>query len=258
MKQTYQNIEIIIVDDNGESEFSKDIVSALIRYPDIKYIAHKENKGACEARNTGIINSTGDYIAFLDDDDTWEDTKIEKQILKFTNPNVGLVYCGIKYFFEYNGKELCKTAVKSPNPIKDLLIHNFIGSTSCGIVKKSCAIEVGMFDNNLKSGQDLDFWCRIAEKYEIDCVEECLLNYTLYRNETITSNYNNRLLSNLYLKEKYFNRISQDRELLTVYNLKIVKAYLKLKGYKKAIKHMSLSFSKNEISIFYALKNLKL
>ena len=92
-------------------------------------------------------------MAFLDDDDTWDDHKIEKQISKFNNPEVGLVYCGIKYYYEKNNKIIYKNAIKMPNPSRQLLINNYIGSTSCGIVRKSSAIEVGMFDVQLKLGK---------------------------------------------------------------------------------------------------------
>lgn len=255
LKQTYKNLEIIVVDDNGKNEYSREIVNALASFPDIIYIAHESNKGACVARNTGIVNSSGEYVAFLDDDDTWEDSKIEKQVKKFNSPNIGLVYCGIKYYYEQNGEIIYKNAIKSSNPCRDLLIHNFIGSTSCGIVKRSCAISVGMFDVNLRSGQDLDFWYRLAEKYEINYVEECLLNYTIYTSETITSNLNNRLLSNLYLKEKYYDRINKDKELLTVYNLKITKAYLKLRKYIEGVKFFNRMLWKNEISLRFSLKH---
>lgn len=254
--QTYKNLEVIVVDDNNDKKYSEDITRTLKKYPEVMYISHGINKGACAARNTGILNANGDFIAFLDDDDTWEPEKIEKQIEKFRDPRVGLVYCGIKYYYEKKNKTVYKFAKKSNQPCKDLLIKNFIGSTSCGVVRKSCAIDVGMFDTNLKSGQDLDFWFRIAEKYEIDFVKECLLNYTVYNNGTITSNFHNRLESNIYLKKKYAEIIFKDKELLTVYNLKITKAYLKLKQNTNAIKYFFTILFKREISLFYLLKYL--
>lgn len=257
MSQSYKDIEIIVVDDNDNDEYSKSVLEILSNYPEVNYFAHRTNKGACAARNTGILNATGEYIAFLDDDDTWDNYKIEKQMSKFNDSSVGLVYCGIKYYYEKSNKTIFKHAIKSNNPCKDLLINNYIGSTSCGIVKKTCAIEVGMFDTNLKSGQDLDLWYRIAEKYPIDCVEECLLYYTIYNEQTITSNFQNRLESNLYLKGKYYSRIKKDVELLTVYNLKIIKAYLKVNNYLYAIKHFIKSFIKREISIKYSLRYIK-
>ncbi|GBG08140.1 hypothetical protein PAT3040_02708 [Paenibacillus agaridevorans] len=257
LKQTYKNIEIIVVDDNGsENDLSREISDGVKEYPQVLYIAHEQNMGACKARNTGIEHSSGEFVAFLDDDDSWDERKLEKQIRKFENSKVGLVYCGIKYIYEKKGGNIERRAIKANNPCKELLIKNYIGSTSCGIVRRTCAIEVGMFDVNLKSGQDLDFWYRLAEKYEIDCVEECLLNYTIYENNTITSNYSNRLSSNIYLKEKYMNVLLEDKELMTIYNLKIAKAYLKLKMYNKTVIHIINSISKMEISLLHVIKLL--
>src|SRR5699024_744473 len=96
MAQTYQNIEIIIVDDSPE-EFQGSI--KIKEYLDslkderVKYIKHSENKGANAARNTGIRNSKGNFLAFLDDDDEWLPMKIEKQIQQFKCDQIGMVYC---------------------------------------------------------------------------------------------------------------------------------------------------------------------
>lgn len=257
LNQTYKNTEIIVIDDNGEDEYSKEIQKILVSYPSVKYIAHEVNKGACAARNTGILNASGEFIAFLDDDDTWIANKLERQIEKILSPRVGLVYCGIRYYYEKSDKVIYKYAIESNQPCKDLLINNYIGSTSCGLVRKSTAINVGLFDINLRSGQDLDFWYRIAENYEIACVNECLVNYTIYNENTITSNYQNRLLSNLYLKKKYLKKINADKELSTVYNLKIAKAYLKLNKYLDSARFFLKSLFKNEISIKYLFKYFK-
>src|SRR5690625_1857772 len=99
LMQTYKNIEVIIVDDNDEnSEYRKQTINFMKEYksnPIIKYIKHKKNKGGSEARNTGIYKATGKYISFLDDDDEYMPTKIEKQVKKFkesNEANLGFVY----------------------------------------------------------------------------------------------------------------------------------------------------------------------
>lgn len=242
--QTYKNIEIIVVDDNSDQDYSNDILNNINFNDRLIYIKHLTNLGACAARNTGIMNSKAEYIAFLDDDDTWDKTKLEKQISHFIDEEVGLVYCGIKYYYEKEKKEVLKCAKTFDNPSKNILISNFIGSTSCGVVKKSAALKVGMFDVNLKSGQDLDFWYRISLEYKIAAVKECLLNYTVYEKGTITSNVENRLLSNMYLRNKYKEDIDQDVQLSLIYEMKILKAYLELKDYKKAIEKLkNIKFS---------------
>ena len=84
INQTYKNIEIIIVDDNeSEDEYSRitqKLLKELIDSKKIIYVKHNTNKGISAARNTGIKNSKGEYIAFLDSDDVWLPNKLEHQI----------------------------------------------------------------------------------------------------------------------------------------------------------------------------------
>ncbi len=99
--QTFHDIEIIVVDDSpADFPARKDVRAAVeMRQNEnarisIRYIAHSKNKGACVARNTGLEAATGEYIAYLDDDDEWLPEKIEKQMQVMQKSNAGLVYCG--------------------------------------------------------------------------------------------------------------------------------------------------------------------
>ena len=76
LSQTYSNVEIIVVDDNGENNHTLDtkkILQPYLKKNQIKYICHQTNKGGCKARNTGAFAANGTYIAFLDDDDFYDD-----------------------------------------------------------------------------------------------------------------------------------------------------------------------------------------
>ena len=92
--QTYSNIEVIVVDD-ASTDGTKDICE---RYDGITYIyiSSDESKGGNYARNVGIKQSKGVYIAFLDDDDYWDSSKIEKQLSLISDESIGFVYCGMR------------------------------------------------------------------------------------------------------------------------------------------------------------------
>ena len=92
LQQSYNNIELIIVDD-GSSDGTKDIIKAL-NDTRIKYIRHETNKGGSAARNTGIKSSKGDYLSFIDDDNIWMPEILELQYKTFSNssPDIGIVY----------------------------------------------------------------------------------------------------------------------------------------------------------------------
>ena len=100
LNQSYDNIEIIVVDDNGNDEFHKETMKKMIRYrgnPRIKYIKHKNNSGGCAARNTGLAAAKGEYVCFLDDDDIIYTNKIEKQVeFLEKNKDFDIVYCNRK------------------------------------------------------------------------------------------------------------------------------------------------------------------
>jgi glycosyltransferase involved in cell wall biosynthesis len=93
LASTYDDLEIIVVDDSGE-EHAKPVATQY----DIQYIAHEENKGGNPARNTGLAAARGDYIQLLDDDDVVHEEKFEEQVAQLqANENVGVSYCGIRF-----------------------------------------------------------------------------------------------------------------------------------------------------------------
>ena len=96
--QSYPVYEIIVVDDNPFNNGQESDLSRSIRFAVSEKAVYlkqpKGNAGANAARNLGIQNASGDYIAFLDDDDEWLPTKIEEEIQAFSNDNIGLVFCG--------------------------------------------------------------------------------------------------------------------------------------------------------------------
>ncbi len=196
VSQTHSNIEIFIINDSpSNTELSKEIGLLVQNYQDdrITYIINTKNVGACAARNVGIKRSTGKFIAFLDDDDEWLPYKLEHQILKFTNEDIGLVYC--KFLkLDSNGH------VKKSVPIKDIrrnslhsmLKENAVGSTSFPLIRRECFKNCGTFNIQLQSCQDWDMWLRIIRKYKVEFCNEYLVKYYI-SDDGITANMKKRL-----------------------------------------------------------------
>jgi len=93
LASTYDDLEIIVVDDSGE-EHAKSVATQY----DIRYIAHEHNKGGNPARNTGLAAARGDYIQFLDDDDMVHEEKFEAQVAQLrADESVGVSYCGARH-----------------------------------------------------------------------------------------------------------------------------------------------------------------
>lgn len=186
--QTYDNIELLIVDDSSET----DTESIVEEYNDcrIRYFEHEQNQGPAAARNTGIEQATGDYIAFLDDDDEWRHSKLEKQVplLEKQPPDVGLVYCWMNYYTQSG--EL----VREYHPtykgyvFPHVLDGQRIGGCPTLLVRQEVVQEIDGFDESLRRGDDGDFIRRICKKYNVAYISEVLVNvYTEHGHERLTS-----------------------------------------------------------------------
>lgn len=192
LAQTYARMEIIVVDDNGEKgERSLQIEEGLKAYPQVRYIKLPDNSGAQVARNTGIQASSGEFIAFLDDDDLWEPKKLEMQIPCFEDPQVGLVFCQ-GYVFEDGDMEHGRLyhregTFKETVDFDGMLENDTAGTTSQAVVRRSALDDCGMFDVALPARQDYEMWLRILKRYKGAGVDVPLFNMRIHKGERITS-----------------------------------------------------------------------
>jgi glycosyltransferase involved in cell wall biosynthesis len=174
LNQSYKNFELIIVDD-GSTDNTKENLDLLIQENKIKYI-RQNNSGVASARNLGIKNSSGDYIAFLDSDDEWVPNKLQKQVDFFNkNPNFKIVYTDETWV--RNGKRVNQKAIhkKSGGQIFKECIQQCLIGPSTVMIKKELLNEVGHFDESFKVCEDYDLWLKISSLYEIGYIEEALV-----------------------------------------------------------------------------------
>lgn len=165
LNQTYQDIEIIVIDDGLEKRADRIIKE--FNDSRIKYIQHQEEKGGSAARNTGIRVASGEFIAFLDDDDEWLPGKLAVQMAEFTNTphDVGFCFSAVTNVYS---KEQKNTKVPSGmGDYFDLALRRgktFLNVTL--IIKKHVFDDIGLFDETLPSHQEADLIIRIAKKYK--------------------------------------------------------------------------------------------
>ncbi|MBD5188531.1 MAG: glycosyltransferase family 2 protein [Bacteroidales bacterium] len=174
LAQTYKNIEIIVVDDNSDGDtWRKETEAIMENYigARVKYLKHKENKNGAAARNTGIKESTGDYVAFLDDDDYFLPDKILSQVDFLNNHGeYGAVYCqGIR-----NGRVIAKN-LKQGNLSKDILLLQSHMYTPSLMFRRHIINELEGFDENFKRHQDYEILLRFFSLgYKIGAVQDAL------------------------------------------------------------------------------------
>lgn len=243
LNQTYQKWELLIVDDNKNEEIDQyNIKEYVKKFNDdrIKVVSNEGNYGANYARNNGIKNANGKYIAFLDDDDEWLPEKLSCQIKLFQNdnPKLGLVYCAAELINDKRDSQLVKMKHLSGNLYENLLFGNFIGSTSFVMIKKSVFKKVGYFSEHLPSNQDWELYLRISKEYEIDSVKKVLVRYHSHDEERISTNFPKKLVGTQYIYNKYVRDINQNKKLDSTFNLKLAIFQLKNRNIKNSIKHV--------------------
>lgn len=200
--QTLKDFEIVVVDD-GSTDNTKEIVEsfgAKVRY------FHQPQQGPASARNKGIRESRGEFVAFLDADDIWLPTKLEKQVNLFArNPRLGMVLTD-NFLFDEAGIYRDYVNKKGYLLEGDIVANIFINSgvvTPTVMVRREVFNKVGLFEENLYIAEDDNMWIRIAVEYEVDIVDESLAKIRDHRGRTMR------------VSDKLIESVEKNIELLT-------------------------------------------
>jgi glycosyltransferase involved in cell wall biosynthesis len=178
LAQTHRDTEVIVVDD-GSTDASTDVLRS---YGDrIRWVG-QANQGVSAARNRGIQEAGGDFIGFLDADDVWHPTKVERQLAQMGDREVGLVHCWVREI-DADGKPI--RIVRDGGRGWLLVDHaqlrpTVLGGGSGSLLRRACFAELGGFDPQLSTSADWDMWRRVMTKYRVELVEEVLLDYRVH------------------------------------------------------------------------------
>jgi len=182
--QTHTNLEIIVVDD-GSTDGTAAIVERHAADDRRITLLRKANAGVAAARNHGWARAAADLIAFLDADDLFAPTKIEKQVAALA---AGGETCGLAYVYharidiETNIIEQCAPYPAEGYVLDELMRYNFIGNGSSALVRRAALIQANGFESGLRAAgaegcEDIMFYCRVAESFRFARVPEFLLGY---------------------------------------------------------------------------------
>ncbi len=182
LNQTYKNLQIIAVDDGSTDDTGLKIEELAKSDARIAFISQK-NKGVSTARNLGYSKSTGEYLCFLDADDLWHPDNIEYKVKYLqNNPEVGLVHADMRVINAL-GKMTEQVNSGIEGKCLDELLkweRTVIPAPSSILVKRSVLQEVGLFDIELSTAADQEFFFRVANRYTIGRINGVLGYYRVH------------------------------------------------------------------------------
>ncbi len=260
--QTYKNIELIIIDDNGiGTDIQKKNEKFLLSDKSIRYISNIKNSGAQFSRNIGILQATGEYIAFLDDDDIWMPDKIKKQVHLLKTNNLDMVFCNGFRFYDNNLNK--RKLYQNYFITNEFITYNMqlqsdkIGSTSHPLIRKDCFARTGLFDLEMPARQDYEMWLRICKYYKVMGINETLFYYRYHEGDRITKSYKKELLSYQLLWKKYKSDYKKDDIARANILFSLAITYFKMKKICKAIFFASRALISNPNTIIKLINNHK-
>jgi glycosyltransferase involved in cell wall biosynthesis len=202
MAQSYRDFEVVVIDD-GSTDNTRTMV---VGYGDRVRYFYQANKGIPGARNAGVKNAQGDYVAFLDSDDYWMPEKLQRQMVLFQeHPEYGLVASCCATVQEDGSFREKNRSGKSGWVLQDLFQANFI-RTSSAVIKKECFQMVGLFDEELQECEEYDLWMRIAAHYPIGFINESLAVYVDNPEGVSTDSLSGRIYRLKVLEKNYLKK----------------------------------------------------
>ena len=184
LAQTHRTLEIVVVDDGSTDRTTDLVLERAAADPRVRLV-HQENSGVAAARNRGIRESQGPFIAPLDADDLWHPEKIERQLRRFEErPEAGLVYCWSIGIDEHDAvlPYPPAPAAYEGDVLAAVLFQDFIGNASVPLIRRGCLEAVGGYDESLRAAgaegcEDRKLLLDLAERYDFYLVPLFLVGY---------------------------------------------------------------------------------
>ncbi len=215
LKQTYQNLEIIVVDD-GSSDQTPAVIAEYQKENVIILIRNEKSVGACRARNQGIERAQGEFVAGLDDDDQWHPERISILLQSYDDSFA----CITSNDRRITSNRSVIWRKKKQITLDDLLYSNSVGNQV--LAKKQRILDVGGFDESLRAAQDYDLWIRLCEKFgPIKVVQKPLQNIYNETSADRISNPKSQLHGYLSVYKKHKSKMSRDQRRYHLYNIRL-------------------------------------
>lgn len=190
LAQKWSNLEVIVVDD-GSTDNTSDQMDAFRNDDRVRYVP-TENRGQPKAKNRGLMEARGDFIAFCDADDLWDENKLCVQMPYFDDQKVGVVYSEVSYI-DQEGSRIAKPQPydrHSGNVTDQLVIKNFV-PFGTAVIRRECLERNGGFDEELPMGIDWDLWLRYSVDWHFHYAPDITYIYRIWPGQ-MSKNYRGR------------------------------------------------------------------
>lgn len=172
LNQTYRNVEIAVVDDNGKDSENQRLtekrIAPFLSCGKVKYFVHELNKNGSAARNTGAFGTDGEYITFLDDDDEYYPEKIEHQV-KYLQDNrqLSMCWCGGEVYIDGVCAYASTPAMGETAQLLDVLMHRTNLQSNSMMIRREAYEQLNGFDESFRRHQDWEFSARAVAKFRV-------------------------------------------------------------------------------------------
>ncbi len=212
LNQTFTDWEWIIIDDCS-TDNTFEVVQA---FNDSRILALRmpSNKGAAAARNVGIFKARGEFISFLDSDDSYEADFIRSSVeLLRIKKEVGFIWTGYRLKFLNHSIEKNWTPDKHQNPYNVFLRELKIGIGAGVTIRRIVFEKIGVFDESLPAAEDSDLFLRISKAFSYDYIEEPLINIYRSSSDRLSKDYSKNAIAYNILIGKHLQNINDSKQL---------------------------------------------
>lgn len=222
--QTFDSLEVVVVDDGSATDYA---ARTAADYDRVRCVTHDENRGAAAARNTGIDAADGSYVAFLDDDDRWHESKIRRQVaLLDREPDAGIATCLMTSVTADGEPVTCEASTPGGDLSDATLLDNAVGSPSRVLVRAG-ALDGVRFDESLPTKHDWDLFLRLCQDWPVAVVPAHL--YVRVSHGSLTSDPGTVERDRLAVLRKHEGRIRERglwQRALAAYHTNVGRKYL--------------------------------
>ncbi|MBI1299288.1 glycosyltransferase [bacterium] len=234
--QTFTNFELVIVDDASSDDTAE--VVASFQDDRIHYVKNTINQGAAGSRNSGFRAASSKYITYLDSDDEYLPTKLEKQVQKLESlegSQLDCVLCGYK---QTNRTKEVIIPSQRDTTYENVLWFREIVNTAQLMARRECIEAVGGWDSSLKTYDDWELILRLLKEYRFGVVPEALYIYHHHGGSRVHSALNRIAALNTII-HKYDSLLQQRAKLRSYYHAKIAREYRLIKDAAQERHHLA-------------------